>query len=87
VRRARFRSRRFAPTSEIRDRLADVHVPVSAIWGARDVLARPSVAAVFEILRMHHPELVTRIVPDAGHWAMYENPEGFNRALLAILGA
>ena len=85
VRKARFRSREFARTTEIRDRLADVKVPLAAIWGGRDVLANPSVDAVFDILRLHHPELITRVVPDAGHWSMYEQPTAFNAALLEVL--
>ena len=36
VRRARFRSRPFARTNEIRDLLPKVRVPVSAIWGGDD---------------------------------------------------
>ena len=85
IAKARFKSREFAVTTEIKERLADVRVPLRAIWGARDVLASPSVDAVFDILRLHHPELVTRVVADAGHWLMYEQPEGFNRALLEVL--
>jgi 2-hydroxy-6-oxonona-2,4-dienedioate hydrolase len=87
VAKARFKSREFATTTEIRDRLADVRVPLRAIWGARDVLANPSVEAVFDILRLHHPELVTRVVPGAGHWSMYEQPDAFNAALLEVLAA
>jgi 2-hydroxy-6-oxonona-2,4-dienedioate hydrolase len=86
VAKARFKSREFAVTTEIRDRLGDVPVPVRAIWGARDVLANPSVDAVFETLRLYHPELDTRVVPDAGHWSMYEQPDAFNAALLEVLG-
>lgn len=85
VANARFRSREFARTTVIRDRLADVTVPLAAIWGARDVLAKPSVDAVFDVLRMHHPELITRVVPDAGHWSMYEQADAFTAALLDVL--
>ena len=85
IAKARFKSREFAVTTQIKDQLVNVKVPLRAIWGARDVLANPSVDAVFDILRMHHPELVTRVVADAGHWSMYEQPNGFNTALLEIL--
>ena len=85
IAKARFKSREFAVTTEIKERLADVRVPLRAIWGDRDVLANPSVDAVFDILRMHHPELVTRVVQDAGHWAMYEQPDRYNAALIEIL--
>ena len=85
IAKARFKSREFAVTTEIKDQLVNVKVPLRAIWGARDVLANPSVDAVFDILRMYHPELVTRVVPDAGHWAMYEQPEAYAKALLEVL--
>lgn len=85
IAKARFKSREFATTTEIKERLVDVKVPLRAIWGARDVLANPSVDAVFDILRTYHPELITRVVADAGHWSMYEQPERFNVALLEIL--
>lgn len=87
VRKARFRSREFARTTEIKERLADVKVPLRAIWGARDVLAKPTLDALFDVLRLHQPNLVTRVVPDAGHWSMYENAPAFNAALLEQLAA
>jgi 2-hydroxy-6-oxonona-2,4-dienedioate hydrolase len=85
IRRARFRSRPFARTDEIRVKLPEVVVPVRAIWGADDQTAWPSVEARYEILREGHPELVTHTVPDAGHWVMYEQPAGYNAALLEVL--
>ncbi len=85
VRQARFRSREFAATDEVRRGLADIRIPVRAIWGEKDVVARPSVAAVLEVLREHHPELVTRVIAGAGHWVMYEQPEAYNAALIEML--
>jgi pimeloyl-ACP methyl ester carboxylesterase len=60
-------------------------VPVRAIWGANDQTAWPSVEARYDVLREGHPELVTRTVPDAGHWVMYEQAAGYNAALLEVL--
>jgi pimeloyl-ACP methyl ester carboxylesterase len=85
IRRARFRSRPFARTDEIRVKLHEVVVPVRAIWGAEDQTAWPSVEARYDALRESHPELVTRTVPDAGHWVMYEQPAAYNDALLEVL--
>ena len=87
VRQARFRSREFAATDEVRRGLAEIHIPVRAIWGEKDVVARPSVAAVFEVLGEHHPELITRVIPSAGHWVMYEQPEAYTAALIEMLEA
>jgi pimeloyl-ACP methyl ester carboxylesterase len=85
IAKARFRSREFASTDEIRTTLARVKAPLRAIWGERDVLARPSVEAVYDVLRIYHPELITRTIPGAGHWVMYEAPEAFNAALMELL--
>ncbi len=85
VRQARFRSREFALTDEVRRGLAHVEVPVRAIWGERDAVARPSVAAVFEVLAEHHPEIITHVIPGAGHWVMYEAADAYNAKLLEML--
>lgn len=85
VRRARFRSRPFARTDEIRRTLPEVVVPVNAVWGGEDQTAWPSVEARYGVLREGHPELVTRTVPDAGHWVMYEQPAAYNAALIEVL--
>ena len=86
IRRARFRSRPFARSDEIRRNLAEIQVPLAAVWGGDDQTAWPSIEARYEVLREYHPELVTRTVPDAGHWVMYEQPEVYNQALLEVLG-
>ncbi len=82
---ARFRSRAFAKTDEIAVNLPRVKAPVRAIWGEKDVLATPSLEARFAILRRGHPELITRVVSEAGHWAMYEQADAFNAGLLELL--
>ncbi len=87
VRQARFRSREFAATAEVREGLAEIRVPVRAIWGEKDAVARPSVAAVFEVLSENHPELIWRVIPGGGHWVMYEQPEAYTAALLEMLEA
>jgi len=87
IAKARFRSREFALGDDIKRQLAHVQVPVKAIWGARDVLVTPGPEAAYDALRITHPELVARTIADAGHWAMHEQPEAFNRALLELLEA
>ena len=85
VRKARFRSRPFAATDNVKRGLADVKVPLTTIWGAKDVVGYPTVEACLDILREHHPELVAEIIPDAGHWVMYEQATAFNAALRRML--
>ena len=87
IRRARFRSRPFARIPEIAQHIPDVRIPVKAVWGAEDQTAWPSVEARYDVLRQSHPELVTRTVPDAGHWVMYEQPAAYNKALREVLAA
>ena len=85
VGKARFRSRKFAPTDNVRRALADVKAPLRSIWGRRDVIAHPDVEACLAVLAEHHPELQFEIVEDAGHWVMYEQPAAFNTALRRML--
>lgn len=86
VRKARFRSRPFARSDEIKRNLPEVRIPVKAVWGGNDQTAWPTIEARYDVLREGHPELITRTVPDAGHWVMYEQPGNYNAALLEVLG-
>jgi 2-hydroxy-6-oxonona-2,4-dienedioate hydrolase len=86
IRRARFKSRAFAGTGQIPETLPHVRASLRAIWGARDILATPSVEARYDILRRHHPELQTRTIADAGHWVAYEQAEAFAAAALELAG-
>lgn len=86
IARARFRSREFARCDAIKQGLARVPVPVHAIWGERDVLAYPDLDAVRRAISTHRPELDFHVVPGAGHWVMYEQPDAFNRTLVQVLG-
>lgn len=85
VGKARFRSRKFAATDNVRQGLAHVTAPLRSIWGRNDVIAHPNVDACLEVLGLHHPELVAEIVEDAGHWVMYEQADAFNAALMRML--
>jgi 2-hydroxy-6-oxonona-2,4-dienedioate hydrolase len=85
IKRARFRSRPFAPTDNLARALADVSAPLNTIWGTRDIIARPSLDARLDILRRHHPELEVRLIEGAGHWVAYEAADRFNAAMLELL--
>jgi len=37
------------------------------------------------VLRQHYPALEFRVIADAGHWVMYEQPEAFNRTVMELL--
>lgn len=82
---ARFRSRAFADSSDVRDGLASVRVPLKSIWGSGDIVAHPDLQSCLAALRQHHPELQHRLIDHAGHWVMYEAADAFNVALLELL--
>ena len=86
IAKTRLRSRQFARSDDIARGLAAVTVPLKSIWGTRDVIASPSLAAVREVLGRHHPELDFRTIPEAGHWVMYEAGDAFNARLIDVLG-
>jgi pimeloyl-ACP methyl ester carboxylesterase len=85
VQHARFRSRPFARSDAIRQKLAEIRTPVKSIWGENDILGFPSVAARLDVIGEHHPELQARIIPDAGHWVAYEAADAFNAAVVELL--
>ncbi|MEO1694847.1 MAG: alpha/beta hydrolase [Pseudomonadota bacterium] len=90
VGKARFRSRKFAPTDNVARALADVVVPVGSIWGRHDAIAHPDPETCLSVIARHHPDLVHEIIPDAGHWVMFEQAPAFCDALgrvLAVLEA
>lgn len=66
--------------------MPDLEVPLDAIWGAFD---RPHPDPEFQasVLRRIRPSIDFRVVPDAGHWVMYEQAQAFNATLIAMLEA
>jgi pimeloyl-ACP methyl ester carboxylesterase len=63
--------------------LPEVKAQIDAIWGEHDrPHPDPELQAV--VLRRSHPDVELRVIPGAGHWAMYEG-EPFNRAVLDLL--
>jgi pimeloyl-ACP methyl ester carboxylesterase len=85
VAKARFRSRIHSHTDNVKKGVARTKIPLRCIWGEKDVVAHPDVPTVLSILGEHHPELTSTIIPDAGHWVMYEKSDAFNAALLEML--
>jgi pimeloyl-ACP methyl ester carboxylesterase len=64
--------------------LPHITAQVDAVWGERD-RPHPNPSVQEAVLRRFHPKLDFRVIPDAGHWAMYERPTEFNRILLELL--
>jgi pimeloyl-ACP methyl ester carboxylesterase len=63
-------------------RLENLRVPVLLLTGDADLYTPPSVLRLFAA-RMKQAEIV--VIPESGHSAYWENPEGFNRAVLEFL--
>ena len=64
--------------------LPELACPVDAIWGEFD-RPHPDPARHHAILRGIDARAEMRVIPGAGHWAMYENADAFNAALLKML--
>jgi pimeloyl-ACP methyl ester carboxylesterase len=65
--------------------LPQIGAQIDAIWGGLD-RPHPNPPVQDAVLRRYEPELDFRVIPDAGHWVMYERPEEFNRTLIDLLG-
>jgi len=61
-----------------------VPAPIDLIWGEHD-FPHPGPEMNADALRTVQPACQLRIVEDAGHWSMYEQPGRFNTALLDLL--
>jgi len=64
--------------------LPHVACPVDAIWGEFD-RPHPDPELQLSVIHRYKPHAELRVIPGAGHWAMYENPRAFNAALLELL--
>ena len=64
------------------DDLPRIAAPVQMIWGERDPLAIPSLAARAESCRQVRPDVRIAIVPGGGHWIAYDRPDAVNRLLI-----
>jgi len=83
-RRARIQAEKLVLPDKLLLVLPRVSVQLDAIWGEHDN-PHPDPAAQASVFRRFHPDLDFRVIPDAGHWAMYERPAAFNRTVLDLL--
>jgi pimeloyl-ACP methyl ester carboxylesterase len=85
ARNCRIDARALVEPDLLEQALARVRCRVDAIWGEQDrVHFDPAVQHAAILKRA--PRATMRIVANAGHWAMYEEPEAFNETLLELLG-
>lgn len=81
----RMRSRRIHQTDVVLRALPRLTCKVDVIFGAQDALYRSQLGSVEDLLRTAPGFNELRILPDAGHWVQFEEPERFNCALVQLL--
>ncbi|WP_372620349.1 alpha/beta fold hydrolase [Falsiroseomonas sp.] len=78
---ARFRSRGFANATMLKQALARTSMPLCALWGERDQVAFGHIPERIAAVREVRPDAMAEVVPNAGHWTMYEAPEAFGAVM------
>jgi pimeloyl-ACP methyl ester carboxylesterase len=82
VSRDRLRRRRIARTDVLAQAQTRWTCSVHGVWGALDALYQDTLQKVPEALT----SMATfTVVPDAGHWVMYERPDAFHEAVDPLL--
>ena len=82
VARTRFDSRTLSWTDGTVDRVATATCPVMIVYGDHDAAAIPPIPDRIARCRAVRPDLRAEIIPNCGHWAMYEAPEALNTLML-----
>ena len=83
VARDRLRRRRIARTHVLAQAQTRWTCPVHGVWAASDALYKDNLMQVPQVLS----RLTTfSVVPNAGHWVMFENPQAFHAAVDPLLG-
>ena len=87
VARTRFDSRRLSWADGTPELVGQIEAPVLIVYGEHDAAAIPAPAARIAACRARNPTVQAEIIPDCGHWAMYEAPETVNDLLLDFHGS
>ena len=85
VLRDRMKGRSLSRTDVLARALETVTCRVDAIYGGEDALYRGRMALLEPALRKARNFGGLHLIEAAGHWIQFEQPEAFNRALLAVL--
>ena len=85
VERARIKSRQIAVTDALRRILPSIKARLNSIHGGEDASNYGQSSEREKLFRLIQPDMDFRIIPNAGHWVMYETPEAFNTTLLELL--
>ena len=87
VARTRFDSRPFSLSDATPGLIGQLTCPVMVVYGEHDAAAIPTIPERFERCRAQRPDVRTELIPDCGHWAMYEAPEHVNALMLDFHGS
>ena len=87
VERTRFDSRRLSWADRTPDCVAQLDCPVMIVYGEHDAACIPPIAERLARCRAVKPDLVSHIIADCGHWAMYEAADRVNALMVGFHGA
>jgi len=82
VMRDRLRRRRISSTNVLAKAQSAWQCPVHGVWGEGDVLYQGTLQQIPDVL---HRLDSFNVVPDAGHWVMFERSEAFHAVIDALL--
>ena len=82
--RARSRVQHFVVPDHLLNAVRRVSAPIDLIWGEHDAV-HPDPEANAAVIRAFQPACELRVIADAGHWPMYEQPARFEAALRDLL--
>lgn len=85
--RSRFNSRRLAKSDEFTKIIPKISAKLCGVWGSKDATAGQlaGIAHREALFRAAQPGCSFHVMDDVGHWAMYEDAEGFNRIVIEEL--
>ncbi|MEM7210601.1 MAG: alpha/beta hydrolase [Pseudomonadota bacterium] len=86
VEQTRFDSRRLSWADGTPGCVGRLNCPVMIVYGAHDAACIPPIAERIARCRSVKPDLEAHILPDCGHWAMYEAPERVNDLMIEFHG-
>jgi len=84
IEHTRFSARLIGYGDHLGDYLPHARCPILFLIGAHDAMPHPSAEARAAYISGLNPAVATALVPDAGHWAMFEQPAWINARLLAF---
>ena len=82
VERARFNSRNVSAQPILPENLGKAGCHVQLIYGDSDPTAFPSIEYRANLIREHVSDFRLNVLPDVGHWAMFEGADDVNRLII-----